>query len=232
MSEFEPIVHSSDPVTLVGGGQATRSDLQKALTLAPLCVAADGGAALVLQADVMPAAVIGDFDSISDNVLCQIPEMRRHRIAEQDSTDFEKALTRIAAPLVVGVGFLGGRIDHQLAVLHTLAAFPSRACVLIGESEVVCLAPPEINLPTQAGDVVSLFPLAGVTGRSEGLNWPIEGLKFAPNIQIGTSNQANGPIDIQMDGPSMLLILPRRLLSELVAALCAPDAVQWPVHAE
>ena len=49
---FSPIVECPDPITLVGGGEATVTDLHKALTLAPICVAVDGGAALAINAGV------------------------------------------------------------------------------------------------------------------------------------------------------------------------------------
>lgn len=228
---FDPIVHSAAPVTLVGGGDATIADLEKALRLAPICVAADGGAAIVLETGVDLAAVIGDFDSVSDAVLARIPQDRHYRIAEQDSTDFEKALGRIVAPVVLGVGFLGGRTDHQLAAFHTLAAMADRPCILLGKQEVICLAPPQISLPTRNGDVVSLFPLGPVTGESAGLQWDIKGLRFAPATRIGTSNRATGPLTLAMDHPAMLLVLPRRLMSALVVALSSPDAARWPVRA-
>lgn len=229
---FSPIVHSNDPITLVGGGHATPLDLHKALTLAPQCVAADGGAQLALTAGVEIAAVIGDFDSVSDQVLGQIPENRRHHIAEQDSTDFGKCLRHIDAPLVLGVGFLGLRVDHQLAALNLLGAMPDRPCVLLGEDEVICLAPPRIELPTEAGDVVSLFPLGPVRGQSTGLEWPIDGLDFAPMAQIGTSNRAKGPVTLEMEAPAMLLIVPRRFMPDVVSEFLRPQAERWPARAE
>src|SRR5690606_23416689 len=124
------IVHDKGPVTLVGGGQASAAELHKSLALAPPCVAADGGAVLASEAGVEVTAIIGDFDSVPEDVLAAIPPGRRHRITEQTSTDFEKALSRIAAPVVLGVGFTGGRLDHQLAAFHTLLAFAHQPCVL------------------------------------------------------------------------------------------------------
>ncbi|MFK7837237.1 MAG: thiamine diphosphokinase [Sulfitobacter sp.] len=225
------IVESADPVTLIGGGEATPQDLQKALTLAPVCVAADGGAAFALDIGVMPEAVIGDFDSLEAETRTAIPTARLHHIEEQESTDFEKALTRIKAPVVLGVGFLGARVDHQLAALHTLVASPQHPCLLMGAHEVICLAPPQISLPVQPGDAVSLFPMGPVTGRSTGLAWPIEGLAFDPHSKIGTSNRAVGPVTLDMDRPAMLLILPRRLTRALLAQFVQPDAARWPARA-
>lgn len=231
VSESEGIVHGDCPITLVGGGQATPDDLHTALTLAPRCIAADGGAVLALQAGIMPEAVIGDFNSIPAEFQRQVPADRLHRITEQDSTDFEKALTRINAPVVIGVGFTGGRIDHQLGALHTLMECADRPCVLLGPDELVFLAPPRISLPTEHAEVVSLFPLGAVTGRSTGLYWPLDGLQFSPGVQSGTSNHATGPITVEVDAPAMLMIVQRGLLRPVVAALAAPEAARWPVRA-
>ena len=77
---IEPIVDSLEPITLIGGGEATSEDLQEALTLAPICVAADGGAALALDARVELAALIGDFDSVSVDQLAEIPITRQHQM--------------------------------------------------------------------------------------------------------------------------------------------------------
>ena len=232
VAKTKGIVHGTEQITLVGGGQATPQDLHKALTLAPRCIAADGGAALALAAGIMPEAVIGDFDSLTPETRRAIPAGHLHLIAEQDSTDFEKALTRIAAPVVIAVGFTGGRIDHQLAALHTLMVCADRPCVLIGAEELLFLAPPRISLPTERAEVISLFPLAPVTAQSTGLHWPLDGLDFAPGVQSGTSNHATGPMTVTVDAPALLMMVPRRLLDPVVAALGAPDAQRWPRQAE
>ncbi|MGJ8617407.1 MAG: thiamine diphosphokinase [Sulfitobacter sp.] len=229
---IDPIVQAQHPITLVGGGHATPDDLHKSLTLAPLCVAADGGAALAIKAGVDLAAVIGDFDSIHPDILAQIPAAHQHHIAEQDSTDFEKALQRIAAPLILGVGFCGARVDHQLAAFNTLIKFSHQPCILLAEEELIFVAPPDITLPCTKGETVSLFPLSTVTGRSTGLHWPIDGLEFKPGYQSGTSNRATGPVHLQMDGPGMLMIVPQRLIQPVVQQLSQVTRARWPVRAE
>ena len=226
----EPIVDSLEPITLVGGGEATPEDLQEALTLAPSCVAADGGAALALGAGVELVALIGDFDSVTADLRAQIPATRQHRIAEQDTTDFEKCLTHLRAPLVLGVGFTGGRLDHQLAALHALVRFAHQPCVLLGAHELIFLAPPALSLPTQPGDLVSLFPMGPVQGESTGLKWAIEGLAFDPMRQIGTSNQALGPCHIQMQAPAMVMMVPRKLIQPVVSQLAGSQTARWPVR--
>lgn len=217
------IVHSFAPVALIGGGDLGESDLDLVLKRTGMLVAADGGAVAALQAKVIPSAVIGDFDSIPSEIIEQIPADRLFIIHEQNSTDFDKALREIDAPLVLAVGFLGGRVDHQLAAFHTLVRHAHRACILIGPHEVIFHAPPVLDLDLDAGDVVSLFPLALVSGRSNGLQWPIDGLQFAPDSRIGTSNTATGPVHLSMDGPGMLVIVPRRALDAVIRAIGPGD---------
>jgi len=226
------IVHSLEPVTLVGGGNASEKQVLDTIARAPTCVAADGGAALALRAGVELMAVIGDFDSLDPALRDALPPDRVHHIAEQDSTDFDKALRNVDAPLVLAVGFTGARLDHQLAVLYVLTKYPDRPCIVIGETELTLLCPPTLDVPTQPGDVVSLFPLGPVQGRSEGLKWPIDGLAFGPLTQIGTSNAALGPVTIEVDAPHMLLMLPLAQLDAVIQALVsAPPSARWPARA-
>lgn len=209
----------------MGGGQVGAAELAEATALAPEIVAADSGAAHALGLGHRPAAVIGDLDSLPDTVRTVLPPGCVHQISEQDSTDFDKALRSIVAPLVIGVGFEGDRLDHVLASFSVLVQ-SARKCVLLTQAQVVFHCPPALRLPLPAGSLVSLFPMGPVMGRSEGLEWPIEGLQFAPNGQIGTSNQATGPVTLQMEGPGMLCILPRAALVDVVRAL--PKAPAWP----
>jgi thiamine pyrophosphokinase len=227
------LVESAAPLTLLGGGVATRADVETARVLAPICVAADSGAHLALSAGVEPAAVIGDMDSISRAALARIPPDRLHHIAEQDSTDFDKALRHIAAPVVIAVGFSGGRIDHELAALHTLMVRRERLIVLLCKEDIVFLCPPLFCLPMEAGTRVSLFPLAAVRGRSAGLEWPIDGIDFAPGLRSGTSNRATGDLRLEMQSAGMLCILPRDLIQPVVSVLSGLQAHgRWPVRAE
>ena len=202
----------------------TDADLALALAHAPVLVAADGGAVPALAAGHVPQAVIGDFDSIPEDAIARIPEDRLHRIAEQDSTDFDKALRSISAPLILAVGFLGERLDHQLAALNVLVRQASQPCMLIGRAEVVFHLPPAFEIDLVEGDPVSLFPMRPVEGRSHGLEWPIDGLHFAPGERVGTSNRALGPVRIDMAGPGMLVMLPRSAFDGAVSALARPLA--------
>ena len=225
------IVQSPNPVTLVGGAKVTPEDLNEALTLAPRCVAVDGGADRLHAQGFVPEAVIGDMDSLSEDARAAFADIL-HPITEQDSTDFDKALRNIAAPLVLALGMAGGRFDHELAAMHVLLAYPERRCVVVGAESIVCLCPSDLSLDLVPGTLVSLFPFAEAKMHSRGLRWATEGVGFAPGRRIGTSNEALGPVHLAAESPAMMLILPRTCLGALVTGLLAvPDAAQWPARA-
>ncbi len=214
-----PIVHGFDPITRVGAGDLGPGDLELALERAPTLVAADGGAAAALRVGHDPVAVIGDFDSLPADVRARIAPDRLFAVREQDTTDFDKALRSIDAPLILAVGFLGGRVDHQLAAFNTLVRHADRRCILIGSHEVIFHAPPQIELALSEGDVVSLFALAPVRGWSRGLEWPIDGLEMAPAKRMSISNRALGPVRLKTDGHGVLVIVPRGALDVVMQAI-------------
>jgi thiamine pyrophosphokinase len=225
---WAPIVRTDDVVTLLGGARIVPTVLPEVLALAPVLVAADGGADTALAQGLTPRAVIGDMDSLSPEASTAFAD-RLHRVAEQDSTDFDKALTRIEAPLILALGFTGGRLDHELAALHSLVLRADRPCVLLGEQTLAFHAPRAIDLELPRGTLVSLFPFAPVWASSEGLRWPTEHILFAPDKRIGTSNEAAGDVSLVPSNPGMLVILPRDCLRAAMAGL--RRAPRWPPRA-
>lgn len=213
------IVHSTEGVTLAGGGRFSARDLAWARGLAPRLVAADGGADRLLAHGAEPEAVVGDLDSISPAARTRLGD-RVHHIAEQVTTDFDKALRSVEAPFILGLGFAGQRLDHALAVLTSLLAHPEQRCLVVSPTDVVFLCPPVLELTLPVGSRFSLYPLGPVTGRSRGLRWPIDGLLLEPWGMIGTSNEVSGPVRLEVDQPRLLVILPRRAAAAAVSGLC------------
>lgn len=221
------IVFQDEPVLLVGGAVGDNALLLSLLEDAGTVIAADSGADWLRAVGRLPDVLIGDLDSVSEDTRAALPPERVHRIAEQDSTDFDKAVRSISAPLIVGIGFLGGRVDHMLAAMTVLARYPDRAIVLVGDRDVVAHVPPRLELPLAPGIRVSLFPMRPVRGVSVGLRWPIDGLILSPGARVGTSNLAEGPVTVSPETEGLLVILPvseRRLLE---GALSRADG-SWP----
>jgi thiamine pyrophosphokinase len=220
------IVRENEAITLIGGAQVAQDALDAALRLAPLAVAADGGADTALAAGIAPRAVIGDFDSISAAARARLPEGILHPMDDQDSTDFEKCLAHIEAPLIIGLGFTGDRLDHQMAACNALVRHAARRCILLGAHDLMFLCPPVLDLPLDEGCRVSLFPMGAVEGASDGLRWPIGGINFAPDGRVGTSNRALGAVSLSVTTPKMLVALPAHTLETVVRAL-GTCAASW-----
>lgn len=209
----------------MGGGPVDPAQLAAALALAPVAAAADGGGDVALPGGRDFAAVIGDMDSLRDPAALRARGVAVHAIADQETTDLEKCLAGIAAPLILGLGFLHGRIDHQLAAMNALVRRRDPPAILIGGEDLVFRCPPRFELDLAAGTRVSLFPMGPATGRiSEGLRWPVAGLALAPDGRVGTSNAATGGrLRIGFDAPGVLVVLPVETLPAVAACIAGPD---------
>ena len=218
------IFQSESGVTLAGGAGFDRATLDDALALAPDLVAADGGANHLATLGHTPRAVIGDLDSIQP-ALRRMLGTRVHHIPEQDSTDLDKCLHSVQAPHLLGLGFLGARLDHTVAAMASITRHGSARVILVGVEDVCVLCPPRLRLALPEGARVSLFPMGPVTGQSEGLEWPIDGIDFAPEARIGTSNRMVAEhLRLRVSAPRMLLMLDRAALPGLLDAVVkAPD---------
>lgn len=215
-----PIVDTNHPITLLGGGLVNSEIVNLALRFAPNLVAADGAARVALGLGHIPKAVIGDFDSIDADTIAQIPAERLHPLKEQDSTDFDKCLRSIKAPLILGVGFTGGRLDHELAVYNALVRHPDKRCILLGEVDLCFVVPGKVRLELPVGTRVSLFPLAACHVTTTGLRWSFTDMEMAPDGKIGTSNEASTEVvEVQVSQPKLLMILPRDHLDAVIRAL-------------
>lgn len=217
-----PIVETMAGIILAGGAPFSAALLARARRYADEIIAADGGADRLLRLGVTPRAVIGDLDSISASARHSLQD-RLFPIPEQETTDFDKALRSVVAPFVLALGFQGARLDHGLAVLNTLVRYADRRVLVLGAQDVIFHAPARVKMSLPVGTRLSLFPMAAVTGRSTGLRWPIDGLAFAPDGIIGTSNAVSErQVTLQFDAPGMLVILPVRQLPAVLRSLCPP----------
>ncbi|NOX41147.1 MAG: thiamine pyrophosphokinase, partial [Alphaproteobacteria bacterium] len=142
----EKIVHSATGITIIGAGRSSVRQIARAVALAPCVVAADGGGRTALAAGLMPEAIIGDMDSLSRGDWGKFPPERLHKIAEQDSTDFEKCLYSIDAPFVLALGVTGSRLDHSLAAMNILTRQTEQPVLILTAHEVIFLCPPKLCL--------------------------------------------------------------------------------------
>ena len=116
---------------------------------------------------------------MSEQKIQNIETQKIVRISNQNTTDLEKVLLNTQSPLTLGIGFLGSRIDHELAALSALGKFSHKKIILIGEKDIIFLAPPSFSLSSFEGMRVSLYPLDSVKVQSDGLKWSTEGLTLS-----------------------------------------------------
>lgn len=225
-AETHPVIAFDGLLVIVGGGAVDRELLRALHDSGGHLVGADGGADEIVAAGLLPEAIIGDFDSLQ-NPSSWIGRTKLMRIAEQDTTDFEKALYSTRAAVTVALGMTGKRFDHTLAALDAVARYATdRVIILADEDDVAMALSGSFSFDVEAGDRVSVHPLLPISfRRSIGLKYPLDKLKLAPGVRTGTSNEAElGPFRIDPEPRSKapwLLILDRKYLFGLAAAAMA-----------
>lgn len=211
------IVQTTQNVTLVGAGPVNTGIIEEAFTLAPTLIAVDGGTEIVQKCGKIPDAVLGDLDSVSSATLDTLPTDRVYRLPDQNETDFQKALKAISAPLIVGLGFLGGRLDHQMAVLGHLAN-QTRPLVLVGQDDLVFRVPQTLRLNLPDGMRLSVHPVPSATVTMSGVRWPLQSTAMQFDGFNSQSNEvAGGVTELSAEGRA-LCFLPTDALRSVVDA--------------
>lgn len=225
-TETSPVIAYEGLLVIVGGGAVDYQLMRDLAASGAHLVAADGGADEIVKAGLVPEAIIGDFDSISDPD-SWLGRTRLIRISEQETTDFEKVLYSVSAPVTIALGMTGKRFDHTLAALDAVARYATdRIIILVDEADVAMALTGSFSFEVDAGDRVSVHPLKAIKfRRSIGLKYPLDGLRLAPGERTGTSNEAElGPFRIEPEPRAKapwLLIVDRKYLFALAAAATA-----------
>jgi len=179
-------------VVAVNGNWDRAARLLAVLDQADLVIAADGGANALAAHGRTPHVLVGDMDSVAPETLVHLQRQGCRVLSyrpEKDETDTELALLEavsLGARRITLLGALGGRIDHELANI-LLLAMPQLAGIetrIYDGRSYLSIVRDEATVHGQAGDLLSLIPLAGdaVGVVTEGLQYPLRGevLHFGP----------------------------------------------------
>jgi thiamine pyrophosphokinase len=165
-----------------------------------LLIAADGGGRLCRQIGLTPDVLVGDFDSLEPTELEGFLAAGAQAVRypqRKDFTDLELALRyalQQGCQQVVVLGALGARWDQTLAnlILPAAAGLEGLQIRLLDGRQEISLVRPGVGLEIhgQAGDTVSLIPLAGdaLNVRTQGLEYPLEGERLLFGATRGVSN--------------------------------------------
>jgi len=208
----------TEPVSIIGGGDFNPEMLCLSLEIGKDLIAVDGGLNHLTPGKHFPKWIIGDLDSAQNTQLWVDNGSKLGHFTEQDSTDFEKCLYSIEAPLYLANGFLGLRTDHTLASCSLLVKRRDKNIILLGKTDLIIHLNKSLSLELDVGTRLSLFPLQTVLGLSSvGLKHNISGISFSPDSMIGTSNEVSSPkVEIRVKNPGMLLILPVYCFSKVL----------------
>lgn len=178
-------------------------------------LAIDGALDSLRALDIMPDAVTGDFDSVSEEALSWARQRDVHvdHRPEQDTTDVEKGLNYLREREygrvdVAGAG--GTRLDHRLAGLETLARHADRMRLRLLDRVAVghfLAGPDELRLPGMVDhtcSVLPLFPAEGVT--MEGFRWPLRDQDMGAGLVGSYSNEITGdPAKVSLEQGCVLV---------------------------
>ena len=178
-------------------------------------VAADGGANLLQVLNLLPDAVVGDFDSLQPDVQKQLPETILFHVKEQDTNDADKAVRhclKLGFTEINLLGADGGRQDQFLSSLEILFKYSPSARLIIWtalERMEFILDTWEETLPP--GTTLSLLPLfGGAQGVvSRGLKFQLNNHALLPGKSpSGVSNQVlSNPVTVSIREGQLLLVV-------------------------
>ena len=160
-------------------------------------IAADKGYQHLRQKGITPDLVIGDFDSLG--YVPDAPDLFRYPV-EKDDSDMMLALReglRRGIRSFLLYGGIGGRLDHTIANIQSLAFLLSEHAdgLLYGDGTAAMLVRNGcVHFPANTKGYVSVFSFGehalGVT--ETGLYYPAKDIEVANSFPIGLSNRFTG----------------------------------------
>jgi thiamine pyrophosphokinase len=165
------------------------------LSKAERIICCDGGVRNVVRAGYIPEAIVGDMDSLSDELAERFSD-RLFREGDQDTNDLTKAVRwciKKGYNDIVIIGATGKREDHTIGNISLLVEYVKDAKVLMVTDTglfLPFLKSSEIqSFPGQQVSVFSIDPETEIT--SHGLLYPLTRTKLK-NWWFATLNEATG----------------------------------------
>lgn len=209
---------------IVAGGDSDDAMLP-VVRAAAFLIAADSGAHFLARHDVVPAVLLGDFDSCDPEIVERFGSAGAEVVRlprDKDKTDTEFALDLTLEKgfkQVVILGALGGRRpEHSVANLFLVEAYARLGLDVILASGDTCVygigeapgAPLIRAFEGAAGDWISLFPVTreatGVT--TFGLRFPLRDATLRRGSTFGASNEMTGDeASVSITGGFMLAVV-------------------------
>ncbi len=166
-----------------------------------MIIAADHGLFAVDQLGITPDYIVGDFDSVPEELLAKYRDSKAPTLTfprEKDKTDtqiaIEHALTHNATSIIIA-GATGSRLDHTMANVHLLLLPMERkvdACIVDRNNKIYLKQESfVIEKQMQHGDYVSLLPFSEVVDGLSlmGFKYPLDRIRLIAGNSLGISNE-------------------------------------------
>lgn len=184
-------------VIVVNGNLSKVPKLKKILHDNDLLICADGAAEHVYKQDIIPHVIIGDLDSIPNNIkkFYESKDVLFQTFSrEKDFTDTELAIAYAidhGSEELVICGLLGDRVDHILANIFYLSKIAQKVpCAILEGDSNLYFSYNDISLKGKIGDEVSLIPFQedceGII--TKGLYYPLTNETLQYGSTRGLSN--------------------------------------------
>ena len=221
-------------VVLAGSDVVVTPRLVAQTRRADFVVAADGGLRHAGSLGLRPDLVVGDFDSVSADVLARFADLPRLRHpVDKDELDLELAIAQAVARgarEIVLVGTLGERFDQSLAAVFIGARYARDGLTVSlhnGRQEVFLLAGGSSHSsPSEPGQLFSLLSLAETSTVSvRGAQFDLEHAPLPFGVGLGVSNRvAEPPLRVTVDAGLVALVVEYTLRAEFGQAQTAESA--------
>jgi len=164
-------------------------------------ICANGGTKLALRFDIIPDIIIGDLDSLTEDISKKLGDKKiewKVYPKEKDETDLELAVReaiKFKPKEIYFIGLLGGRIDHLLSNLFFLEKVKDMGIepYVIDKNLTIYLMKGEEEriFWGNKGDTLSLIPLSDMVDGIflEGLKYPLQNEPLYRNLTRGISNE-------------------------------------------
>lgn len=193
---------------------------EKLLKDADMVICADGGANHAYRMKLKPHLIVGDLDSIKEEVL-EFYEKEGVRIEKyppmKDETDTQLAMLKaieLGATDVTFIGVIGERFDHSYANLSLLLYLLNRNIKgkIVNEMNEIYLINKFIEVEGKKGELLSLLPYSKeVKGiYTKGLFYGLSGQSMDLEMPYGISNVfTEDKATIEIEEGLLLVIKPR-----------------------
>ena len=185
-------------------GSPDSSDLLRRVAgFADLIVAADGGTHYALEAGVVPDLVVGDMDSLGEELTLELERLgaslERHPV-RKDKMDGQLAVLAArergatAADLLCAVGGTLGALFSVPQILLAAERIGLRSTVVADRGRIFVVEAGSRTVQGDPQDSVSIFPLSGLaTGVTlESMEYPLENASLEPGDTLGFHNELIG----------------------------------------